>query len=343
VKASEIASAVGGRLEGGADPELSGIAPLDRASPTELAFVAQARYAPEAASSRAGAFLLVPAVIGLVPADRPRILVADVHSCLPRLLPLFHPPSPRRPGVHPTAVLGRGAHLGSEASVDAYAVIGAGCVLGERVTIGSHCVLGQDCTVGDDVYLHPHVTLCHRTVVGARCVLHSGVRIGVDGFGFAPGPGGLQKIPQVGMVRIGADVEIGANTTVDRGSVGDTEIGEGCKIDNLVHIGHNVRVGAHSIVVAQVGISGSARIGRGVTLAGQAGIAGHVRIGDGATIAAQAGVFGNVPAGAVYSGYPARPHRVALRAQAALFRLPELLKRLRLSERDSGGGGRSEE
>jgi UDP-3-O-[3-hydroxymyristoyl] glucosamine N-acyltransferase len=145
------------------------------------------------------------------------------------------------------------------------------------------------------------------------------------------------------MVRIGADVEIGANTTVDRGSVGDTEIGEGCKIDNLVHIGHNVRVGAHSIVVAQVGISGSARIGRGVTLAGQAGIAGHVTIGDGATIAAQAGVFGNVPAGAVYSGYPARPHRVALRAQAALFRLPEVLRRLRLSEQDSGGGGRSEE
>lgn len=342
MKASEIARAVGGQLEGGADPELFGIAPLDRAGPAELGFVAHARYAPEAAHSRAGAFLLIPAVTHLVPTDRPRIMVADVHRCLPQLLTLFHPPAVRETGIHPTAVLGKGVQLGNDASIGAYAVVESGCRLGDRVTIAAHCVLGRDCQVGDDVYLHPHVTLYHGTVLGARCSLHSGVRIGVDGFGYTPGPSGLQKIPQVGIVRIGADVEIGANTTIDRGSVGDTEIGAGCKIDNLVHIGHNVRIGDHSIIVAQVGIAGSARIGRGVTLAGQAGINGHITIGDGATIAAQAGVFGNVPSGAIYSGYPARPHKEALRAQAALFRLPRLLKRLRLAEPGGGGGSGSE-
>jgi len=339
VKASEIARAVAGELEGGADPELSGIAPLDRASSSELAFLAHARYAPEAATSRAGALLVSRLLLARAPQDRPRIVVADVHHCLPTLLALFHPPAPRQTGVHATAVLGEGVRLGSEAYIGAYAVIGAGCRLGERVSIGAHCVLERDCGLGDDVYLHPHVTLYHGTLLGDRCILHSGVRLGVDGFGYTAGPAGVQKIPQVGIARVGSDVEIGANTTIDRGSVGDTEIGAGCKIDNLVHIAHNVRIGAHSIITAQVGFAGSTRVGERVTFGGQAGINGHVSIGDGATIAAQAGVFGDVPPGAIYSGYPARPHREALRAQAALFRLPALLKRLRLSQHQEEGGG----
>jgi UDP-3-O-[3-hydroxymyristoyl] glucosamine N-acyltransferase len=169
--------------------------------------------------------------------------------------------------------------------------------------------------------------------VGARTIVHSGARLGTDGFGYSSSRAGHVKIHHVGRCIIGADVEIGANTTVDRGSIGDTVIGDGCKLDNLVQVGHNVRMGEHCIVVSQVGISGSTRIGRFVTLGGQAGIRGHIAIGDGATIAAQSGVFGDVAPGATVSGYPARPHREALRAQAMSLRLPEIVKRLRALER----------
>jgi UDP-3-O-[3-hydroxymyristoyl] glucosamine N-acyltransferase len=235
--------------------------------------------------------------------------------------------------VHPTAVIGPGTRLGADVTVGPYAVVGRNCVIGDRARIGAHAVAGDDCTIGDDAVLHPHVTLYPRVRVGARSILHTGVRAGVDGFGYTQVDGEHRKVPQVGGCTIGADVEIGANTTIDRGSVGSTEIGDGVKIDNLVHIAHNVRIGEKSIIIAQVGISGSTTIGRYVTLAGQAGLPGHVHIGDGATIGAQAGVFGDVPAGETWSGYPARPHRESLRMQAGVARLPELRKRLDEIER----------
>lgn len=333
MKASEIAALVGGELEGGADPDLTGVAPLDRAGPESLSFLANPRYATYLQRSVAGAVLVAEALADEVSAEAPIIRVDDVHRALARLLPVLYPARAPEPGVHPTAVIDPGARLGDDVVVGAYAVIGRGSVVGDRARIGAQVVVGAECEIGDDVVLHPHVTLYDGTVVGARSILHSGARAGVDGFGYVPVDGVLQKIPQVGCCVIGADVEIGANTTVDRGSIGPTEIGDGVKIDNHVHIGHNVRVGAGSILVAFVGVSGSTRIGRGVTLAGQAGIAGHIEIGDGATIAAQAGVFGDVPAGATYSGYPARPHKEALRTQASLFRLPRVLKRITALER----------
>ena len=336
MRASELAAAVGGELEGGADPDLSGVAPLDRAGPRELAFLAQPKYAAEAVTTAAGAVLVTRTLAAQV-GTRPRIIVADVHRSLPAILELLHPEAPAVPGIHPTAVLEHGVQLGADVVIEAYAVIGRDSRVGDGARVGAHCVLGRDCVLGAGVYLHPHVTLYDRTEVGARSILHSGVCIGVDGFGYATVEGSHRKIPQVGSCRIGSDVEIGANTTIDRGSIGPTEIGDGCKIDNLVQIGHNVRVGADTIIIAQVGVAGSTRIGRRVTLGGQAGLQGHIRIGDGATIGAQAGVFGSVPPGAVYSGYPARPHRDALRAQAALFRLPRLLRQLR-----GGGGGGAE-
>jgi UDP-3-O-[3-hydroxymyristoyl] glucosamine N-acyltransferase len=332
VKASDIAQLVDGTWkEGGDDPELTGVAPLDRAGPSDLTLLSDPRYADKLEDSRAGAILVNRAL-----ADRCRgrthIEVEDVHAALTRLLPVLYPQEPPLPSIHPTAVIGRGATLGTDVRIDAYAVIGARSQIGDRVRIGAHAVVGDDCRIADDVILFPHACLYANVQIGPRSILHSGVRVGTDGFGYAFGPAGHAKVPQVGRCVIGADVEIGANTTIDRGSIGATEIGDGVKIDNLVHSAHNVRIGAHSVIVAQVGIAGSTTVGQGVTLAGQAGIPGHLHIGDGATIAAQAGVFGDVPAGATYSGYPARPHKESLRAQAALGRVPDVIKRLHALE-----------
>lgn len=342
LRASEIAELVGGELEG-ADAELDAVAPLDRAGPSDLAFLADARYLAYLPASSAGTILIVKSLADRAETERSRIVVNDAHRALATVLPHLYPEGERAaPGVHPTAVVGA-SRLGEDVEIGPYAVIGDGARLGDRVRIGAHVVVGDGCELGDDVTLHPHATLYPGVRVGARSVLHSGVRVGVDGFGYVVVGGGQRKIPQVGGCVIGEDVEVGANTTIDRGSVGATEIGDGVKIDNLVQLGHNVRVGEHSVIVAQVGIAGSTTVGRGVTLAGQAGLAGHIEIGDGATIAAQAGVFGDVPAGEVYSGYPARPHREALRAQAGIFRLSKLTRRMRALERALGSGDRAEE
>jgi UDP-3-O-[3-hydroxymyristoyl] glucosamine N-acyltransferase len=320
-------------LQGGADPEITGVAPLDHAGPGDLSILSSPRYAADAAATAAGAALVTEQLADELQPGVARIIVADPHAALSALLPLLHPPEAATPGVHPTAVIAEDVVLGERCSVGPHAVVGTGTRVGSGAVIGAASVIGRHCTIGRDAYLHPHVTLYDRTVVGDRSILHSGVRAGADGFGYASSRSGHVKIQHVGRCVIGCDVEIGANTTIDRGSIGDTVIGDGCKIDNLVQVGHNVRMGEHCIIVSQVGVSGSTRLGRFVTLGGQAGIAGHVRIGDGAIVAAQAGVFGDVPAGATVSGYPARPHKEALRAQAGLFRMPQLVKRLRVLER----------
>jgi UDP-3-O-[3-hydroxymyristoyl] glucosamine N-acyltransferase len=332
LNASAIAQAVNGRLEGGTDPEIAGAAPLDHAGPSDVSLLSSARYLDDAARTRAGAVLVTPDLAVHV-SRLPHIVVDNAHAALGQLLPLLYPPRPRQPGIHPTAVIETGAALGEDVSIGPYAVVGAGTRVGDRVTLGAHVAVGRLCRIDADAYLHAHVTLYDGVTVGARSILHGGARAGVDGFGYTHDSGRHVKVPQVGRCVIGADVEIGANTCIDRGSIGSTVIGDGCKIDNLVHIGHNVRLGDHCIVIAQVGISGSTRAGRYVTFGGQAGINGHITIGEGATIAAQAGVFGDVPAGATVSGYPARPHREALRAQAGLFRIPDMMKRLRALER----------
>jgi UDP-3-O-[3-hydroxymyristoyl] glucosamine N-acyltransferase len=333
LKASDIARAVDGMLEGGADPEITGAAPLDRAGPADLSLLAAPRYTAEAADTKAGAVLVPATLANRLRRDTARILVPDPHRALAVLLPLLYPPDRTNPGIHATASIADEVELGADITVGAYAVIGAGSRIGARSVISAHVVVGRRCRIGDDAYLHPHVTLYDGTEIGERSILHSGVRLGVDGFGYSSSSAGHVKVPHVGRCIVGDDVEIGANTTVDRGSIGDTIIGNGCKIDNLVQVGHNVRLGEHCIVVSQAGISGSTRTGRFVTLGGQAGIKGHLTIGDGATVAAQAGVFGDVPAGATYSGYPARPHKESLRAQASVFRLPALSRRLLQLER----------
>jgi UDP-3-O-[3-hydroxymyristoyl] glucosamine N-acyltransferase len=214
-------------------------------------------------------------------------------------------------------------------------VIESGVTLGDRVTIDAGCVVGDDAEIGDDSHLYSNVSVYARARIGRRVRIHSGARIGSDGFGYVFQDGAHQKIPHVGRCVIGDDVEIGANTTIDRGSIDDTVIGPGTKIDNLVHVGHNVRIGALCLIMAQVGIAGSTYVEDGVILAGQVGLAGHLTVGKGARLGAQAGAFGDVPAGETWSGYPARPHKEALRAQAALFRLSGLMKTLeRLIDRE---------
>jgi UDP-3-O-[3-hydroxymyristoyl] glucosamine N-acyltransferase len=339
---AEVARIAGGEVEGDGARVVRGVKPLDEAGPDELSFVAEARYFPYIQASRAGAVLVARSADAPLGPGMTAVRVDDPRRALARVLPALYPEAPPEPGVHPTAIVGEGALVAATATVGPYAVIGAGTRVGERARIGAHVVVGRDCVVDADAVIHPQTTLYDRVVVGERSIVHSGARLGADGFGYVFEGGAHRKVPQVGGCRLEADVEVGANTTIDRGSVGDTVVGRGTKIDNLVQVGHNCRIGRHVIVVSQVGISGSTRVGDGAVLGGQAGIQGHIEIGAGARIGGQAGVFGDVGAGETVSGYPARPHREALRVQAATFKLPELMKRLKEIERavfGKGGGG----
>ena len=308
--------------------EVRALAPLDRATPSDLSFLAAARYAPLYERTTAGTVLIAPEFADLATTAPARIIVERPHDAMLTVLPSLYRAPAREPGVHAAARLGRGVSLGADVTIGPYAVIGDGAVLGDRAWVDAHAVVGAGVTLGADAHLFPGATLYSGTVLGARVAVHAGARIGSDGFGYVFRNGVHDKIPHVGRCIIEDDVEIGANTTIDRGSIDDTVIGAGTKIDNLVHIAHNVRVGRLCLIMAQAGIAGSARIGDGVVIAGQAGLSGHVTIGDRARLAAQAGVFGDVPAGETWSGYPARPHRLSLRGSAAVLRLAEIIAKL---------------
>ncbi|MDE3173396.1 MAG: UDP-3-O-(3-hydroxymyristoyl)glucosamine N-acyltransferase [Gemmatimonadota bacterium] len=332
--AAAIARLVNGELVGDADAAVVAIAALDRARGDQLSFCGSAKYAPLMAGSGAGVVLVAPEVAGLASPARARVVVAKPHDALLSLIPRLYVRPERVPGIHPTAVVGAGVELGEAPSIGPYVVVEAGAVLGDRVTIGAHSVIGAGARVGDDTQIYAGATVYARAQLGRRVIVQSGARIGSDGFGYVFGDGRHQKIPHVGGCILEDDVEIGANSTVDRGSIDDTIIGAGTKIDNLVHVGHNVRIGRLCLLMAQVGVAGSVRIEDGAILAGQVGVSGHHTVGKGATLAAQAGVFGDIPAGETWSGYPARPHKEALRAQAALLKLAGLLRRIeRLLER----------
>lgn len=308
--AREIAQLVNGELRGDPESEVDGVAALDRAGPRHATFLASARYAPRLADCRAGVILVARSMAASVPSTGAQIVVEKPYDAIQLLLPLLYDLDAPAPWIAPTARLGRGVKLGAGVRIEHYVVLGDGVAVGEGTR------------------LYPHVTVYAGSEIGARCSIHSGARIGSDGFGYVFQNGRHEKIPHVGRCVIGDDVEIGANTTIDRGSIDDTVIGAGTRIDNLVQVGHNVRIGSLCLLMAQVGIAGSARIGNGVIIAGQAGIGGHVNIGDGARIAGQAGVFGDVPAGESWSGYPARPHRESLRATGALFKLAGMIRKL---------------
>jgi UDP-3-O-[3-hydroxymyristoyl] glucosamine N-acyltransferase len=326
--ASDIAKLVGGALSGDERAEVRALAPLDRATESDLSFLANARYAPLYERTRAAAVLVAPEFAELRTTAAARIVVEKPHDAMLTALPKLYRAPVREPGVHASARIGRGVSLGREVTIGPYAVIGDGAVVGDRSWVDSHVVIGAGVVIGSDVRLFPAVTLYGGTTLGARVIVQSGARLGSDGFGYVFRNGIHDKIPHVGRCIIEDDVEIGANSTIDRGSFDDTVVGAGTKIDNLVHIAHNVRVGRLCLIMAQVGIAGSARIGDGVVLAGQAGLAGHITVGDGARLGAQGGAFGDIPAGETWSGYPARPHRQSLRASAALLRLSHIIKKL---------------
>ncbi len=330
---AEAARVAGGEVEGDASRVVSGVAPLDDAGPGDLSFVANPKYFPYIQSTRAGALLAPRTGAPELPGGVPVVRVDDPHRALRLLLPLLYPERRPAPGIHPTASIGAGVEVGPDASVGPYAVVGDGARIGARARVGAHAVVGEGCRVGDDATLHAHATLYAGVRLGDRCIVHSGARLGADGFGYQWEDGAHRRVPQVGGLRIGNDVEVGANATVDRGSIGDTVVGDGTKIDNLVMVAHNCRIGRHVILVSQVGISGSTTVGDGAVLAGQAGVGGHLTIGAGSRVGGQAGVTADVPPGTTVSGYPARPHAESLRAQAALFKLPALMKRIREIER----------
>ena len=325
----ELASAIGARLEGDPDIQVSGVAGLDAAGPRDLSFLANPRYRQSAARSGAAAIVASPddSLNGnVLRSDNPYLAFA-------RAMDLLLPAEVAPPGVHPSAVVDPRARVSPRAHVGPLAVVGEDAEIGPDAVIGAGSVVDRGVVVGEGARLFPRVTLLRGTRVGRRCVIQSGAVIGSDGFGYATDAQGRHHpVPQRGGVRIGDDVDIGAGVTIDRGTTGDTEIGDGTKIDNLVQVGHNVRIGRSTIVVAQVGIAGSTKIGDFAVIGGQAGIAGHLTIGDRARIAAQSGVMSDLEPGAVVSGTIARPHKQWMRIQALTARLPELLERIRTLE-----------
>lgn len=316
------------------DVEVIGLRPLETAETRHLGFLADRKYLKACAESGAGAILVSSELAGEVTDDgRPLLVVEEAHQALATLLEHLHPAEEDEPGIHPTAVLGRGVRLGEDVQVGPFAVLEDGVQVGDRSRIGAHAVIGTGSRLGCDVLMHPHSVLYPGTVLGDRVILHAGVCIGADGFGYVFQDGKHRKVPQVGGCVLGNDVEIGANTTIDRGSIGDTRVGEGAKLDNLVQIGHNVTVGPLAVLSGQAGVAGSTAIGTGVLVGGQAGIGGHLRVGDGARISGQAGVTGDVPPGDTVMGFPARTRGEYLRTAAAQAKLPELRKRVGELER----------
>lgn len=334
--AGEVGARVGARVVGDAALRLRGLAPIESAGPDELTFVANPKYLGHLATTRAGAVIISSAHLPAAhvppegpPPGRAYLVAEDPYLAFARALAAFHPPRRPPPGVHPTAWIDPSATVGEGVTVGPLCSIAASCRLGAGVVLVAGVHLGEDVEVGEESTLHPNVTVYPGSRIGRRVIIHGGAVIGADGFGFARTPQGAVKVPQVGRVVIEDDVEIGANCTIDRATLGETRIGRGAKLDNLVQIGHNVTVGEGTVIVAQAGVSGSTKIGRGVTIAGQAGLVGHIEVGDGAIVTAQCGVTNDVPAGAVVSGSPHRPHNEWRRIEAALSDLPAVRRRVK--------------
>jgi UDP-3-O-[3-hydroxymyristoyl] glucosamine N-acyltransferase len=329
MRIADLAQRLGIAVEGDGSVEVRKGASLDRAGPGDLAFLADRKLQAKAQATKASAIVLGPGASG--PAGVPVLRAPDAVLAFAKAIEILQPvPRPAGTGVHPTAVVSKSARIGPGASVGAYVVVEDDVVVGKNACLGPHVVLHRGAVLGDDVVLHSHVVVREGCRLGSRVLVQNHAVIGSDGFGFTRRPDGThQKVPQVGTVVVEDDVEIQAGTCVDRGTLEETRIGRGTKIDNLVQVAHNCVVGPDSILCAQVGLSGSTTLGKGVTLAGQTGTGGHLTVGDGATAVAKSGIVADVPPGAVVAGVPATDMREATRYTLALPRLPDLLKEFR--------------
>jgi len=321
----ELAEWVGGAVIGEGDVEISGVAPIEEAQPGEITFIANPKYLSKLNETGASAVIVSK---DIRQADKPLLSSANPYLAFGKILALYSRKPYQARGIDSGAFVSPTARLGKDMSVYPSVTIGDRCSIGDRVILYPGVSVGEESTIGEDSILHPNVSIYPRTTIGKRVILHAGVVIGSDGFGYAKDGKKNIKVPQVGTVEIEDDVEIGANTTVDRATLGKTLIRRGVKIDNLVQVAHNVVIGEDSIVVAQVGISGSTKLGSNVTVGGQAGFVGHISIGDNVMIGAQSGVMNDLASNQAYTGSPAVPHREFLRITSSYLKLPDMKKLL---------------
>ena len=331
MRLSDIASKIDCRMVADADVEIERIAGIDEAGPGDLTFVSNRKYISRIKTTRASAIILAD---DLAEVPIPSLRTTNPYLAFARALELFYQPPVPPPGIHPTAMISGEAQLGPNSSIGAYSVVGSKCTLGRNVVLYPHVVIYPGVTIGDDSIIHAHVVVREHCRLGARVIIQNGAIIGSDGFGFAPTEdGSYYKICQTGRVLLEDDVEVGANTTIDRAAVGDTIIRRGAKLDNLVQIGHGSQVGEDSVLAAQVGLAGSTKLGKNVRAGGQAGFAGHLEVGDNAVITAQSATSHDVPPGAVISGSPGIDNSIWLRSVTAFARLPDLVHRIRELEK----------
>ncbi|MBZ5533712.1 MAG: UDP-3-O-(3-hydroxymyristoyl)glucosamine N-acyltransferase [Acidobacteriia bacterium] len=337
MKLKDIAARIGARLEPpDADAEITGVAGVESAAPGKITFIANKKYAAAAKTTLASA-LIVDEKFPVL--EKPSLRTRNPHLAYARVMELFYQAPKYDSGVHPSAVVHPSAKIGANASIGAHVVIEAGVEIGENCTLLPHVVIYRGVRIGNNFFAHSHVAVRENCRIGNNVLLHNGVVVGSDGFGFAKDDEGRwHKIPQTGIVVIEDDVEVQANSCIDRASLGETRIGRGCKLDNLVQVGHNCVVGENGLLCAQVGLAGSTELGKNVILAGQAGIAGHCKLGDGVVVTAQSGTHGDIEPGAVVSGSPAFDNKQWLRSVAIFNRLPELAKAVR----DAGKSGEDE-
>ena len=335
VTLAALVARFGGELVGDGAVAVRQVAPLERAGPDEIGFVSQAKYLAQLADSRAGAVILPPGARDAT--ERPRILTANPYLYFARVSALLNPPLRPPVGVHPAATVAADAKVAADASIGPGAVIGARAVIGPRSVVGPNCTIGDDVRIGADCLLHANVTVYPHCQIGERVILHAGCVIGADGFGFAPDGERWEKIPQIGRVLIGDDVEVGACTTIDRGALEDTVIGEGVKLDNLIQVAHNVQIGAHSAIAACTGIAGSAKIGRHCTIGGAAMIFGHIEIADNTRISTNTLITKSLPTAGTYtSALPFSEHETWQKNAVHMRNLDKLVKRVKALEQKLG-------
>ena len=325
MKLSDIADLVDGSVLGDSSIEVAGVAGLQDAGENDITF-AVPPHLEKAAISEAAAVIIPDTVTEFA---KPAIRVSNPRVAFTKLVETFFQPVPVNRGVHSAAVIGQDVKLGENVAIMAYAVIADEAVIGDNTIVYPHTYIGHKAVIGNDCLVYPNVTIRENCEIGSRVIIHSGAVLGSDGFGFVTQQGEHHKVPQVGNVIIEDDVEIGANSAIDRATASSTIVKKGTKIDNLVHLAHNVILGENCLIVAQTGIAGSAKIGRNVTFAGQSGSAGHLTIGDNCTFAARSAPISDVPANSLFAGFPARPHREWLRGEAAIGKVPDIIKKVR--------------